>query len=382
MRRALWLSALALVLAGCHSISYDEVEKFVDARRTKAKFGVVANPRVSWAKNASRLRAALRYFAQEEVEAVVVLGELTAGGYSNQYREFATLWREVMPPGTRLVAVRGFEENANPAAGAGSELREVGTLMAPEGGTFEVAGRTFHASFAKSYSKPADRLGFYAQSPMMLTDELCFLPRASLSINASSLSGVDISNYYERNFDLRGLAQGLLVKVYSDALEVRRLDFACKGPIPGRKRSKPLPKGFAYAEDVAPPWRIECAADGACRVSEPEKVAPRFWDDTRLQVFRGDDGTRTGYTVRFPQVLAKYTGVRAFSYEVRCGKVVRAILPLGCHQSEDRVEKPVEYLFLTEELRGAKSGPLEFSVTPVSALGVRGTPITATVQPN
>ena len=135
----------------------------------------------------------------------------------------------------------------------------------------EVNGFSFYASYAKK-AHPGF-LTFYGDGKRALTDEMCFYPRSSGTVCAGSLNGVIVTRRWRavghpvppkfpEADQTVPAAQGLLVTVYLDAVEIARLDF--------------LPK---VAEPVAAPWRVE--RNAAPTASASEKTAPQFPADVR-----------------------------------------------------------------------------------------------------
>lgn len=379
--RGLLGALAALALGGC--IGYRDVVRFVDESRMVAKIGVVGHPRVSWAKDAKSLAQALDFFQSEKVDAVVLLGELTEEGYMNNYRELAALWRKKMPPSVRLIAVRGPEEDAKFDAATCVLPDTDSVLLPPSGGDVEVCGYPFHVSYAKRLVAQDGLLSFCSMGRLALTDELCCSPRAALSVNCGSLRGLEIPPAFSVAPPVEDAAQGLLVKVYSSEIEIQRLDFGY-GLSPRKSGGRRAvvakgKKGAVCVETVAPPWRFGRDADGKCTPIVEDVKPPQFWPDTQLQVVSGTDGHDRAFIVRFPQVLAKYTGTRAFSYEVSCGGFVQLVLPYAFQGSEERATLPVECVFTEDEVEMVPGQALTFSVTPLTSLGVRGEPISATV---
>lgn len=380
--RGLFGALAALALGGC--IGYRDVVRFVDESRLEAKIGVVGHPRVGWTKAAKSLDRVLDYFQSEKVDAVVFLGELTEEGLSSDYSELAARWRKKMPSSTRLIAVRGSEEDAKFDAASCALPETNGVLLPPSGGDVEVGGCRFHVSYAKRLRAKDGRLSFYSMGRLALTDELGCSPRAALAVNCGSLSGVEVPSVFDVAPPVEKTAQGLLVKVYASEIEVRRLDFTFEGPsgkkgAVGRRGKAKKGEVEVYVEQVAPSWCFERREDGTCAPPAEAAEVPRFWPDTRLQVTAGTDGQHRTVSVRFPQVLAKFTGARAFSYEVSCGGFVQRILPYAFQGSEERATLPVECVFTEDDFKIAPGQTLTFSVTPLTSLGVRGEPISGSV---
>lgn len=358
--------ALSFVLSGCFDVG--EIAKFVDDSRLDAKIGVLGNLEVEWAKDAKGLRRALEYFQREQVDAVVLLGNLTKNGYLGQYRELATLWKKTMAPSVRLIAVRGHDEEEELRPGCGKELEALGSFAGPAGGDYEVEGFRFHCSYAKNYRRTG-LLSFYSKGCYALTDELCVTPRASRSVNVGSMSHLDVPKYYCNMPDEILASQGLLVKVYASTVEIERLDFSTPD-----KKSRPR-KQAVYVEPVAEPWVYARNAEKELAKEAPGH-APNFAPGVALQLVRGDDGNHRGMLVRFPPVLARQGGVRAFSYEVKLDnpqKTVKNVLSYAFYLPESRETDGVFCTFAESELAGAHT----VTVVPIASTGERGNPLSA-----
>ena len=342
--RALALAlAAALALAGCAEL------KSLDELTVRARVGVLAAPQLSWAAKSPALRKALERFRAEKADAVIIIGELTAGGAETQYAELARLWRATMSARVKLVLVRGPEEDRAWRDAFAAPFPDGTLILPPAGGEFEIEGRRFGAGYFKKWDNKKALPWFYGQGRYALTDEIGAPQRTLGNFYAGSMSGITIPDDFDRLKGLDSVAQGLLVKAYPDETVALRLD-------------------FSTGEEVAAPWRL---APDSTAIAAAETAAPQFWDDASLLVIRGtaNDGHAL-WTLKFPPVLARHTGVRAFYYEIAVDGigVVRRVLPPGFWLSEDRAQQA---LSLTLDSRELPDDP-HFSVTPISSLGVRG----------
>ena len=74
--------------------------------KPRVRIGVIADPHIGtgWMMgiNSPATEKAFRYFREEDVDAVAVLGDFTNGGTIEQMDEFARIWYEVFPDDTGL----------------------------------------------------------------------------------------------------------------------------------------------------------------------------------------------------------------------------------------------------------------------------------------
>ena len=356
--------AVSLATAGCMDLA--DLAESVDDMLVVARVGVVAHPEIGSPGAEARLRKALSCFRSRKVDAIVILGDLTKDGYLNQYRTLSGAWDKVFndpvkgvdrnPP--RRICILGPNDRNGYRDAFADELG--GTVF--DEGEFDVNGFRFRVGArrsAQSGEGPVVPVVF-AEGKPPLTDEMCFYPREGASVNAGSLSGVVPRAGYEPVERAASASQGILLSAYSGKVVVSRLD-------------------FTYVEKVADDWTIPLGGSGA---ATPLSVkVPRFWDDARLMVTRGTVNGGTVFKVAWPPVLAKFTGERAFSYEVEAimgasgdgkGSVVKRVYvhSPNYHLSEDRDILPVFCNFHASEFpSGAR---VRFAVTPVSSTGVRG----------
>lgn len=338
-----------LLAGGCE---IEDVARLVDDARVVARLGVIAYPEVESGRKQPMLEKVFCYYLQEGVDAVVIPAGATKNGRADQMAALQDSWNRVF---------------------AGTETR----LVTEEGRT-EVHGFPFRVM----RRAPFDRCGvvtFHAADKYALTDELRFHDRTYRSLCAGSMSGVKVQNGYEHlnresPEDVAPAVQGLLVGAYSDKILVRRLDFTQRRPVEGLK-----PHGI-YAEDVAE--EIELALDGSS--PKVKEAAPEFWPDTTLRLTPGYLGGKRVLTVSWPNVLKRFTGARAHSYDV-CAYAVasdgtRSAVPFIRKRvlsgkfmlSESRDTGPVSCRFGVSDEAGFK---VVVSVTPIGYRGDLGRPL-------
>ena len=279
----------------------------------REKVGVLAHTDISWPNSTVALKLALAFYRAENVDRIVFLGDPTKDGYKNQWEIFEQVWN------------RAFKGVTPPKRVIAEEF------------SYEIAG-----------------IGFTGHGRLSLTDLFCVEPRNGKLVNAGSMHGITTSGVFNKSdASLKGRlassAQGLLVLVRSGGMTIRRLDFSA-----------------ATVEDVGAAWEIK---DG---LIEAEGLKPpEFWSDTRLSVIKGYD--KQGgviYTLRWPPILAKFTGERAFSYDILVGdRVVGQAQSNGFYLPESRDKDAVVAIITEAELNGE---PPRFGVTPVSSLGKTG----------
>lgn len=279
-----------------------------------AKVGVLAHTEISWPNSTGPFKKALAYYRAQAVDEVVLLGDPTKNGYLNQLEVFKSAWN---------------------AAFKGARAPK---LTIAEAGEHEIGGITF------------TNLGRYP-----LTDLLCVYPFEGRKIDAGSMRGFEVSDVFERQdakaqAAFRASAQGLLVSVFADSLVVERLDFSGK-----------------LVEAVGPAWTV----DSASLIHAEGAEAPQFWHDTLISVVRGYDAKGNPvYTVRWPPVLARHTGERAYSYNVMVGKrVIRRVQSPSFHLPESRDLAAISVVVPEADLKGAEP---RFGVVPVSSMGKKG----------
>lgn len=338
-----------LLAGGCE---IEDVARLVDDARVVARLGVIAYPEVESGRKQPMLEKVFRYYLQEGVDAVVIPAGATKNGRADQMAALQDTWNRVF---------------------AGTETR----LVTEEGRT-EVSGFPFRVMRRAPFDR-CDIVTFHASDKYALTDELRFYDRTYRSLCAGSMSGVKVQHGYEHldKESPEGVVpaiQGLLVSAYSDKILVRRLDFTQRRPMEGLK-----PRGI-YAEDVAE--EVKLTLDGSSpRLKE---AAPEFWKDTTLRVTPGYLGNKRVLTVSWPNLLKRFSGVRAHSYKV-CGYSValdgtRSSVPFISKRvlspkfmlSEQRDTDPVSCCFGASIEPGHK---IVVSVTPIGYWGALGQPI-------
>lgn len=357
--RRMFLGELGAVGAGflVGGCEVEDVVRFVDDSRTVARLGVMANTEVGWITETRPLERALRYYRQEGVDAVAIAGGLTRNGYANQMEVLQKVWQKVF---------------------GGTNVR-----LLTEEGRYEVNGFSFGIA-CKTPAAKCDVLTFHGEGKHALTDDVRFYDRTYRAVYAGTMSGIVVRPGYEycgrTGDDVRvNATQGLLVGVYSSQIVIRRLDFAQTSPA---DKSISVPQGRIYAEQVADPLVLPRDLQSPLTAGE----APRFWDDTRLQVLPGFQGAERVFTVRWPNVLKCRTGERAYAYEVCAhllapgsGKpsvpfVRRTVLPKGFMLAEVRDQEPATALFKASDL-DIGGQPFVISVLPIGTRGERGKPV-------
>lgn len=300
-----------LLLSGCNDL--DTLGKLYAERNVREKVAVLAHLDIGWERSTKPFARALAHFRAEGVDKVVILGDPTKNGYANQHEVFENAWRKAF------------------------------------------AGTTPPARVVASNEYVLAGIAFTDDGCFPLTDLLCVHPKNGRRINAGSMRGFAVSGIFDRQdsktvASMASSAQGLLVLVRDDGLEVRRLDFSGEA-----------------AEEVGPPWQVD--SEGLIHSAIDD--VPKFWDDTMITVIAGYDSKgQKQYTLRWPPVLAKHTGARAFSYDVSVGnKVIRSVQSSGFFLPEDRDGAVVRCVVLASELEGREP---RFGVTPVSSLGKNG----------
>ena len=349
MHRGFLAAFPILLLCGCAGLA-----ELADDMGVVARIGVLADTNLREAGDTRMLQKAFEYFRQEGVDAVAIAGSVTAPGVPDQQAKLTEIWRKAF---------------------AGSS---VPLFAAP--GRHEAKG----VPFATAVDRPVGRqdvLTFYGTRRLALTDELCVYPNGNRAICAGSMSGLDLPQGYndaELGKKLARSAEGLLVSVYADKTVIRRLDFRQGLPVDRDAAWEVKTSRRIYAEDVADPWVM----DAAGLIAKPAKEVPEFWPDTRLQVLPGYIRAERVYTLRWPNVLKRWTGARARWFVVEAAFadrpsavfLSRTILPGAYHQSEDRDSGPVKTVVRESQLppADAQHTHVIFKVTPVGAFGKPG----------
>ena len=345
------------LLSGCE---VSEMARFVDDSRVDVRIGVLANTAVAWIAGTKMLEKAFRYYRQMNVAAVVITGAVTQNGYKNQYEVLDQVWRKVFgaTPKARLILDEG------PA---------------------EVSGFAFAVSRNAPTVKGAT-LTFHGEWLNALTDERSFYDPDRNAVCAGSMCGVQIADgfHYGNRLSKGELvvpcAQGLLVSVYGPKVAIRRLDFTPASPVNEKPR-----RDEVYAEDVG----SELVLDRDAPFERKPSRAPEFWDDTTIKVLPGYAGDKRIFTVQWPSVQARFTGVRAFCYEVLAHLVKpgetapgrafrrRNVLSSGFLLAESRDNKAVTSVFPRESFQKAIDGSsaVVVSVAPIGPFGDRGKPV-------
>lgn len=349
---------LAVFAGGCLC----EMSQMVDDARVVARIGVLADPEVGWITETAALETAFAFYRQSKVDAVVIAGAVTKNGYRDQFEVLGKIWSKV--------------------------FKGTATRLIVEPGEYEVNG----FAFAVAPDRPPRRCGrltFYGGRKLALTDELCFFPRHTPAICAGSMSGIDLPSGFAGTDAAKRAAQarqGLLVSAYSDRAVIRRLDFTQKVPLDRDLAWKVRKENLAYAEDVSDPWEI--AADGTAPL--PPEV-PEFWADTQLKLAIGCIGAETAYTLKWPCVLARFTGARARWYEVEVAFADNPKVPFkrlnvlsdGFCLAEERDMAGAKCVFKASDMPSySEAHPtVVFSVTPIGCFGKRGKTLSTSPVP-
>lgn len=345
------------LLAGCE---IEDVSRLVDDVRVQARIGVLANTEIAWQSETRMLEKAFRYYRQERVDAVVIAGNVTKQGYANQKEVLKAVWAKVFGPASKV------------------------RLILDEG-RYEVKG----FAFGVAHRVPVRRcevLTFHGEGKGALTDDMAFFDPVYGVVYAGSMSALTVPagfSWNGRPADGRSTvqcAQGLLVSAYASKVVVRRLDFTPSAPPEGS-----LAPGEIYAEDVAD--ALELPREGP--YERPEPKPPEFWTDAIVQVLPGFEGASPIYTVKWPSVQKRYTGVRAYCYEVSVHMLKpgadkparpfrrRNVFSEFYLQSELRENQPVKTVFRPADLEQARKSHAEVvvSVAPLGPFGDRGRPV-------
>jgi len=407
--RKLLVILSALVLGGC---SFDDVvgdvSYFYDKARCDLRVGILAEMHLAPPHSDASFLRALKYFGEREVDVVVLIGDLTEDGNLVQRRGARKVWDKSFPDGRRwdgkpveMIVVTGERDT--------ELVHETMTGKPPEPAfSYEVKGYTFIGAHWKermgvdawalkpllakvgkekpffyvqnlvpygtccpyegrvtdydggkvSYmlSKFPNAVAICARSHTPLTDETAFWRGEFTCVNAGSFAYARLRG--ENGETDKEAHQGLVMSVYGSTVVFERIQVGKKG-----------------IEKLGPDWKVDVSNASERR---PEMSAPEFWEDTRLMVF---PSAKT-VSVRFPPVLAKHTGVRAYAYEVKVEgqgqeTMVKTIHSSAWSQNEDHENKPVTCDFARSEL---PKGEVKFEVTPIDAFGKRGHPISGETQ--
>lgn len=348
LNRLVWLLFVVLI-SGCLNL-VEDVRLGVRDLRTQAKVGVLANLEIEWDASAQPFRRALAYFAQENVDAVILIGTLTRTGHPRQMDVLQKAWRE---------SFRG---------------RELPTLLLvpDEPQTLTVKGFTFGASYKKKYGAWAGEtqpiLAFHSGMKPALTDDVCFLSPASRTICAGSMHGLFVPAIFENPPPTAHVAQGLLVTILGESIEVKRLDFTQKTP-----------------HEVAAPWIVPLDPATPVAASQTD-LAPRFPKGAVLDVIPGYipvKGSRLeterALTLRWPAALSRFGGSRAAYYElaVENHPFRKYFLSSHFYDAEDRDREPLRVTLPLAAL-GETDEVVRLTVTAYAASGKKGEIIYAT----
>ncbi len=357
------------ILCGCASL-----QKAVRDFRTRAKVGVLANLEIEWENSTQPLRRALAYFAHEQVDAVILIDKLTRTGHPRQMEALMKAWQDA------------FEGVRVPQLLLVTDQPQTMTL---DGVTFGASARKHYGAW-KSAQQPA--LSFYSGMKPALTDEICFLSPASRAICAGSMRGVFVPSIYEPVPEAAKAAQGLLVTVLGDTIEVKRMDFTGKTPV-----------------EVASPWEVwiassppaprnddsnpssDSASSAVIARSETTKQStasptPQFAPGAKVEVVYGyikpkgsAYATEAALTVRWPTALSRFGGVRAAYYELTVAGTTyqKRFLSPNFYLSEAQDLAPLSTVIPLADLDAALT-TVRVEVTAVSASGKRSKILTST----
>ncbi len=337
----LLIVVVALVLSGCSE--FDVVAKAVDDAKVVAKFGVISNTEIEWPNSTKALSKALKYYVQENVDAIVFIGDPTKRKMKNQYEVFDAVVKKAL---------------------VGTDIQ---FYLATNRMEIAVNGFEFVAQYANPMGM-ATKPTFYGAGKFALTSDRCVFPIASKCINVGSMNGISVSEQYvmPSKVNFNSSAQGVLVKVYSNEMKVMRLDFS---------QASKLKRSLVYVEEVDEPWVISLGNE---KVADPI-IVPQFWDDVVISITRGYDG-KGGmvYTIRWPHLLKCNSGVRATSYEVLVevnGAIIarKYFLSSGFYLAESHDDASLNCTF-PESILGEswQTKQVRIGVSPISSLGESG----------
>jgi len=403
-----------ILLSGCIEI-YEDAGYWIDKSRCNVRVGILSELHLASSHPDMTFVKALRYFAEREVDAVVIAGGVTRNGSLAQRRGVKAAWDKVFPNGrVKLIVVTGEDEGekvyedlsgatfspsfvrevkgytfigANWEDATGVDVLALKPLLTqvgrekpffyvqnvvPYGTCCPDKGRVDVFDSGKiSYmlSKFPNAVAICGRSHTPLTDESAFWRGDFTCLNAGTFSCAMLRGQDAMFREMKqGVRHGLVMSVYDASIVFERIDF-------GREAKDRRGSGV-YVEKLGADWVLPLPAKPSPR---PATAAPQFWDDTRLMVFPSADVV----SVRFPPVLAKHTGVRAQAYEVLAktadgGEISSwTTTSPGFCSSEENETKPVTVNFSRE---GLPKGKVRFEVTPMDAFGRRGRSIFGEVE--
>jgi len=408
-----------LFLPGCLEPDgfIDDVSYYYDKARCNLRVGILSDTHLNPPHSDKVFQKALAYFSEREVDAVVIAGDVTQGGSLAARRGLRQAWDKAFPNGRRqdgnpvaLILVTGEKDNetvyeeltgekfasafvrevkgysfvgANWTDSTGMDTSALKPLLAKMDKAkpfFYVQNLVPYATCCPNEGRPEtydggkvsyllskfpNSVAICGRSHTPLTDESAFWRGDFTCVNAGSFSYARMRG--ADGAPKPGVHHGLVMSAYDSAIVFERLDF-------GRTARPGGPQGV-YVEKLGPDWKVDLPAKPASR---PEAPAPQFWDDTRLMILPSANVV----SVRFPPVLAKHTGVRAYAYEVRwlggdgcpdgADENVKVVYSPGFCMSEANETRPVVCDFPREAL---PKGKVRFTVTPVDAFGKAGRPV-------
>ena len=247
-------------------------------------------------------------------------------------------------------------------------------------------GRTNLPDMAGVLDKFPNLFAFTGHTHWTLNDERSILQRGYTTVSVPSLSYTTIPGGYENGSDVRDgesklampridsrfrleEAQGYVVNVHSELIEIERRDFA-KGGV-----------------EAAPPWIVPLPVRDGARPFTDERAktapVPQFAPGAALKACTRNldrrNGTwQIGMTLDFPAAAA-VPGARAFDYEVR------ALLPDGSSGMTKRFlspafhklpsDEPERMLFCVDAAGLPQEVEYRLAVYPRNCFGVCGRPL-------
>jgi len=382
----------------------NDVSYYWDRSRLNLRVGVLAETQLSSPHSDKAFATALTYFRDREVDAVVIAGNVTHDNALANWRGAKKIWDKVFPggklpngDGVALVIVTGEHDAENVIEQLTGEKVSPAFVQRVKGYAFIGANWKNQMGVDSWALKPllaevdASKPFFYVQSlvpydtcspyegrprdydggkvtyllskhpnavaicgcsQISLTDESAFWCGDFTCVNAGSFSGVRERG--EKGAEVFA-HHGLVMSVYESSIRFERID-------------------LNTLEKLGPDWEVSLSNGRAvCPQTAARHKPPQFWDDTKLMVFPSP----RGISVRFPPVLAKHTGVRAYDYVVKAGDVEKTVHSIAWQQSEDRETRPVTCEFSRDEL---PKGEVRISVTPRDSFGHCGRTISETAN--
>lgn len=196
----------------------------------------------------------------------------------------------------------------------------------------------------------------------------------------STVFGVpDIGDQQMARMGCRDGKHGQIMSVYDDCIHLQRREFTY-GESLGADWVIPLtPDAFPMGNGGKPPLSFAVRAE--------KERAPEFAKDAKITVTQGKGNSRKGkqpieqVTVRFPTVLAKDTGVRAFDYEVAAEiheadvvrRIVKYVYSPRYYLGEGHDAQETSCVFARSDF--THNGDVVFHVRPRASFGTAGAEI-------